>query len=76
MNCIVPGMVETPVRNILAARVGMDLSKIDLGKSTSLGVQGDGWDVAQAALFLGSADAKFVTGVMLPVDGGNTTRLA
>jgi NAD(P)-dependent dehydrogenase (short-subunit alcohol dehydrogenase family) len=76
VNCIVPGMVETPVRNILAARVGMDLSKIDLGKSTSLGVQGDGWDVAQAALFLGSADAKFVTGVMLPIDGGNTTRLA
>jgi NAD(P)-dependent dehydrogenase (short-subunit alcohol dehydrogenase family) len=32
--------------------------------------------VARAALFLGSADAKFVTGVMLPVDGGNTTRLA
>jgi NAD(P)-dependent dehydrogenase (short-subunit alcohol dehydrogenase family) len=76
VNCIMPGMVETPVRNILAARVGMDLSKIDIGKSTSLGVQGDAWDVAQAALFLGSADSKFVTGVMLPVDGGNTTRLA
>jgi NAD(P)-dependent dehydrogenase (short-subunit alcohol dehydrogenase family) len=64
------------VRNILAARAGMDLSKIDIGNSTSLGVQGDAWDVAQAALFLGSADAKFVTGVMLPVDGGNTTRLS
>jgi NAD(P)-dependent dehydrogenase (short-subunit alcohol dehydrogenase family) len=76
VNCIVPGMVETPVRNILAARAGMDLSKIDIGNSTSLGVQGDAWDVAQAALFLGSADAKFVTGVMLPVDGGNTTRLS
>jgi NAD(P)-dependent dehydrogenase (short-subunit alcohol dehydrogenase family) len=54
----------------------MDLTKIDIGKSTSLGVQGDAWDVARAALFLGSADAKFLTGVSLPVDGGNTTRLA
>jgi NAD(P)-dependent dehydrogenase (short-subunit alcohol dehydrogenase family) len=54
VNCIVPGMVETPVRNVLAARAGMDLTKIDIGKSTSLGVQGDAWDVARAALSSGA----------------------
>ena len=31
---------------------------------------GTGWDVAYAALFLASEEAKFITGVTLPVDGG------
>jgi NAD(P)-dependent dehydrogenase (short-subunit alcohol dehydrogenase family) len=31
---------------------------------------GTGWDVANAALFLASDEANFVTGVTLPVDGG------
>jgi len=75
VNCIAPGMVDTPVRNVLAARAGIDLTQVDMGKATSLGIQGDGWDVARAALFLGSADGRFLTGLLLPVDGGATTRL-
>jgi NAD(P)-dependent dehydrogenase (short-subunit alcohol dehydrogenase family) len=31
---------------------------------------GTGWDTAYAALFLASDEAKFITGVLLPVDGG------
>jgi NAD(P)-dependent dehydrogenase (short-subunit alcohol dehydrogenase family) len=31
---------------------------------------GDGWDVARAVLFLASDEAKYITGVNLPVDGG------
>ena len=31
---------------------------------------GTGWDVANAALFLASDEANFITGVALPVDGG------
>ena len=34
------------------------------------GKMGTGWDVAYAALFLASEEAKFITGVTLPVDGG------
>ena len=34
------------------------------------GKMGTGWDVAYAALFLASDEAKFITGVTLPVDGG------
>ena len=35
---------------------------------------GTGWDVANAALFLASDEANFVTGVTLPVDGGASVR--
>ena len=38
---------------------------VPLGKQ-----MGTGWDVANAALFLASDEARFVTGVLLPVDGG------
>jgi NAD(P)-dependent dehydrogenase (short-subunit alcohol dehydrogenase family) len=35
---------------------------------------GTGWDVANAALFLASDEASFITGVTLPVDGGASVR--
>ena len=35
---------------------------------------GTGWDVANAALFLASDEANFITGVTLPVDGGASVR--
>ncbi len=40
-------------------------SQVPLGRK-----MGTGWDVANAALFLHSDDAAFITGVALPVDGG------
>jgi NAD(P)-dependent dehydrogenase (short-subunit alcohol dehydrogenase family) len=36
---------------------------------------GTAWDVAHAALFLASDEAKFITGVVLPVDGGQSARI-
>ena len=39
------------------------------------GGMGTAWDVAYAALFLASDDAKFITGVLLPVDGGQTAKI-
>jgi NAD(P)-dependent dehydrogenase (short-subunit alcohol dehydrogenase family) len=36
---------------------------------------GTAWDVAYAALFLASDEAKFITGVLLPVDGGQSARI-
>jgi NAD(P)-dependent dehydrogenase (short-subunit alcohol dehydrogenase family) len=39
------------------------------------GKMGTAWDVAYAALFLASDEARFITGVMLPVDGGQSARI-
>jgi NAD(P)-dependent dehydrogenase (short-subunit alcohol dehydrogenase family) len=39
------------------------------------GRMGTGWDVANAALFLASDEADFITGVALPVDGGALVRI-
>jgi len=40
-----------------------------------LGGMGTAWDTANAALFLASDEARFVTGVVLPVDGGTSIRI-
>ena len=40
------------------------------------GQMGDGWDIAYAALYLASDEAKYVNGVVLPVDGGLSLRFA
>ncbi len=73
VNCILPGLMNTPMA--IEPRVGRDgLSReqvIALRDSrVPLGKMGTGWDVAQAALFLASPQAGFITGVALPVDGG------
>jgi NAD(P)-dependent dehydrogenase (short-subunit alcohol dehydrogenase family) len=39
------------------------------------GKMGTAWDVAHAALFLASDEARFITGVALPVDGGQSARV-
>ena len=41
-------------------------------ESTPLGTEGTAWDVAWAAVYLASDEARWVTGVVLPVDGGIT----
>ena len=40
-----------------------------------LGKMGTAWDTAHAALFLASDDARFITGAVLPVDGGMGVRI-
>ena len=42
------------------------------GRSVPVGHMGDAFDIARAAVFLASDDAKFITGVCLPVDGGQS----
>jgi NAD(P)-dependent dehydrogenase (short-subunit alcohol dehydrogenase family) len=75
VNTIAPGNVDTPMRTGLLTRAGFDASKVDGAKATSLGIQGDAWDIADAALYLASDEGRYITGLLLPVDGGTTSRL-
>jgi NAD(P)-dependent dehydrogenase (short-subunit alcohol dehydrogenase family) len=67
VNCIIPGHVYSP----MAIAQGLDDAKREARRLRSLlRTEGSPWDVAYAALFLGSDEARWITGVMLPVDGG------
>lgn len=78
VNCIMPGLIDTPMGVDSVARMrGVDRADLAAAraKSVPLGRQGTAWDVAHAALFLASDEAGFITGVVLPVDGGQTTKV-
>lgn len=67
VNCIMPGPVFTP--NAYAD--GMTEERRERRRLASpLQLEGTGWDVANAAVFLASEEARWITGVILPVDGG------
>jgi NAD(P)-dependent dehydrogenase (short-subunit alcohol dehydrogenase family) len=79
-NVILPGLMDTPmiveplkdaygeggVQQMIAVR----------GEQCPMGRMGDAWDVAHAALFLASDEAKYITAVELVVDGGLTAKVA
>ena len=62
VNCICPGIIQTPMLHGRDPKIYED--RIPLGRV------GTSEDVAKAALFLVSDDAAYLTGVVLPVDGG------
>lgn len=73
VNAILPGLMNTPMA--IEARVAQGTPRDEVvaarDRRVPLGRQmGSAWDVAHAALFLHSDEARFVTGVSLPVDGG------
>jgi len=78
-NCILPGLMNTPtIVKPLTAAYGGDLENMLRRRDAQspTGRMGDGWDIAYAALFLASDEAKYVNGVALPVDGGLSLRFA
>jgi NAD(P)-dependent dehydrogenase (short-subunit alcohol dehydrogenase family) len=66
VNCIVPGLVYTPM---VAPRMDEALRE-RRRDAAPLGTEGTAWDVAWAAVFLASDEARWITGVALPVDAG------
>ena len=74
VNTIAPGLIATPHRAHLLAEQGLDEASFHLADKTCLGVEGESWDVANAALFLASPEGRYLTGVVLPVDGGSISR--
>jgi NAD(P)-dependent dehydrogenase (short-subunit alcohol dehydrogenase family) len=64
-NVIAPGLIDTPMgRAASAGRPSRERTPVPLGR------QGSAWEVAAATVFLLSADASYITGEVLTVDGG------
>lgn len=77
-NAIMPGLIDTPMAVDASARVSNgDRDELAATRASlvPLGRQGTAWDVANAALFLASDEAAFITGVVLAVDGGQGARV-
>ena len=66
VNCIVPGFLYTPLVAPLVTEEMRELRR----QSAPLGTEGTAWDVAWAAVFLAGDEARWITGVVLPVDAG------
>jgi NAD(P)-dependent dehydrogenase (short-subunit alcohol dehydrogenase family) len=79
VNTIMPGLMDTPMA-IEATKDQYGVSRDDVRAARDRQVplrakMGTAWDIAYAALFLHSDEAAFITGVALPVDGGQTARI-
>jgi len=78
-NCILPGLMDTPMAVDTRARASnrrrAEVSAERDAKVPLRSRMGTAWDVANAALFLASDEANFITGVALPVDGGSLVRI-
>jgi NAD(P)-dependent dehydrogenase (short-subunit alcohol dehydrogenase family) len=79
VNAILPGLIDTPMGVDTVAEalhISRDQYAAIRDESVPLkGGMGSAWDVAHAALFLASDEARFITGVLLAVDGGQSTRV-
>jgi NAD(P)-dependent dehydrogenase (short-subunit alcohol dehydrogenase family) len=77
-NIILPGLMDTPMAVDTRAREwGRPREEVAAERDARVPLrrkQGTAWDVANAALFLASDEARFITGVALPVDGGTLLR--
>ena len=73
-NAILPGAIDTPLiyREISSQYGSIEEMKAARDRAVPTGKMGTAWDIAHAAVFLASDEASFITGVCLPVDGGQS----
>jgi 3-oxoacyl-[acyl-carrier protein] reductase len=70
VNAIAPAVSRTPMFDAMYSREAADAAHDKLVESMPLGRLSKPSDIAAAAVYLASDEAEFVTGVILPVDGG------
>jgi NAD(P)-dependent dehydrogenase (short-subunit alcohol dehydrogenase family) len=82
VNAVLPGLMKTPMveksAGLAQTYSGGDVEEMWRVRDAQvpMGHMGDAWDVAHAALFLASDEAKYITGIELLVDGGITLKYA
>jgi NAD(P)-dependent dehydrogenase (short-subunit alcohol dehydrogenase family) len=78
-NAILPGLMDTPMAvDTRARRTNRGRAEVAAERDARVPLRhkmGTPWDVANAALFLASDEANFITGVALPVDGGGHVKI-
>lgn len=78
-NVILPGLMDTPMAvDTRAQHWGKSRAEVAAARDARVPLRrkmGTAWDVANAALFLASDEANFITGVQLPVDGGSLVNI-
>jgi len=75
VNCIAPGPIHTPmIEGSFRRAADPEADRRRVVANIPLGRLGQPEEIAKAALFLAGDDASFITGVVLPVDGGNAAR--
>lgn len=73
VNAIAPGMTKTPlIHEWLAEQPDARRAEAEVAERIPLGALATPTDIAGAAVFLASPEAAYITGVILPVDGGYT----
>jgi NAD(P)-dependent dehydrogenase (short-subunit alcohol dehydrogenase family) len=78
-NAVLPGLMDTPMAvDAVARATGQTAGDVRAARDARVplgGKMGTGWDTAYAVLYLASDESRFVTGVLLPVDGGMSVRI-
>jgi NAD(P)-dependent dehydrogenase (short-subunit alcohol dehydrogenase family) len=75
-NAVMPGVMNTPlIRQQISSQYESDADMIRARDALCpMGHMGTAWDIAHASVFLASSQAQYITGVLLPVDGGISCR--
>jgi NAD(P)-dependent dehydrogenase (short-subunit alcohol dehydrogenase family) len=72
VNCICPGTIDTPFTRKAEALSQKSGAPVSLGSDHPIGRMGTTKEIAELALFMCSKDCEFLTGAVIPVDGGRT----